>query len=463
MSDRRIFRWATTGARAFAGTVAVAAFVFAVVTAIGVPWPTHSREALSVEAMPVPAASVLACGGGILGLGQVVEDADQMVLVSPQTVRAGAGVDGAPLTDWVLEGPAQAGAFSAEPVGSDRTPIAASGSATASTSFLRGFAASACRPPLTESWLVAGSGATGAADVVLLGNPSPVPAMVELTVYGAQGPVVPPGGANLVVAPGSQRAIPLAGLAFGETSPVVRVSARGAAVTATLQTSITRTLATGGVDTVGAVASAQPTLIIAGVSVSSAAAAATGDAATVARVLAPTADGTASIQVTAVRGAGPAREAISAPLRAGYPVEVDLSGLEVGEYVVEVVADVPVVAAVWQTTGFGTGADFAWYTPAPEVSAPTVLALPPGPQPTLTLVNTGDADLVVAYGGLDEASEVTVPAQSTTSVRLRGQGIVRLDPSAPVHAGVSLTGDGALAGFPVWPDDAASRPITVYP
>ena len=40
MSDRRVFRWATTSTRMLIGTVVSIAAAMAVVTAVSVPWPT---------------------------------------------------------------------------------------------------------------------------------------------------------------------------------------------------------------------------------------------------------------------------------------------------------------------------------------------------------------------------------------------------------------------------------------
>ncbi len=137
-----------------------------------------------------------------------------------------------------------------------------------------------------------------------------------------------------------------------------------------------------------------------------------------------------------------------------------------GNYNVEVTSDVGVVAAVWQATGFGAGADFAWYTSAPSVDVPSLFAAPSGPAPVLTLVNPTAEPLTVAVSSNDaeSADEVTVPAESSASVRLRARAVYVLDPSAPgIRAGLSLTGDGALAGFAVWPADAVAAEITVYP
>ncbi|WP_448887346.1 DUF5719 family protein, partial [Enterobacter hormaechei] len=108
--------------------------------------------------------------------------------------------------------------------------------------------ASACRPPLAESWLVAGASTTGANDLVVLANPGDVAATVQLSVYGANGVSTPPSGAGLVVPARGQRVVPLAGLLLGEASPVVRIVATGAPVQAYLQASLTRTLLPGGSD-----------------------------------------------------------------------------------------------------------------------------------------------------------------------------------------------------------------------
>jgi len=460
MSDRRIFRWATSGARVIAGTVVAVGFVVAVVTAAGVPWPSYERRPVEITAVPVPSASMLVCSGDLLALGQIVEDPDQVVVTSSQSVVAGAE-DGA-MAEFVLGGPGAPRAYSKEPDGSRRFMVAASGAATADAAFLRGYAASACRPPLIESWLVGGSGETGAADIVVISNPGRVAATVELTVFGATGPEVPPGGAAIVIPAGQQHVVPLSGIARGEASPIVRVSATGAPVAASLQTSITRTLATGGVDQVDAVAGPDTVQVVTGIPVM-ASAAAEGQVATIARVLSPTASGTATLTVMSARGGTPAREPQQLELTAGLPIEVDLGGLEPGDYTVEVTADVPILAAVWQTTGFAPGADFAWYTPAPEFDGTTMLAVPAGPPRTLTLVNRGDAEALVSVSDGAQSSQTVVPPRGSTVVRVATQGLVTLESTAPVHASLSLTGDGALAGFPVWPADTGSEAVVVYP
>jgi len=468
MSDRRVFRWATTSARLLIGTAVSVGAVVAVVTAVTVPWPTLVREPVRIAATPAPAASVITCDGALLSIGRNSEDASSLAVAARQTVLTGVEEGAAApqqqtlRNDTVGEGPLT---FTAPPEAGAAVDVAAAGAATARADDLAGFAASACRPPLLESWLVGGSGATGAADLVLLSNPGTVAATVQLTVYGVAGPQTPPGGADLVVAPGTQRVVPLAGIALGEENPVVRVSAVGAPVHASLQASITRTLTPGGVDQVGPVAAPAALQVIAGVAVTRAPAQDGSEGATMLRMLSPSVATTARVTVTAAGRTDPARAAQDVTLEAGRPLELELDGLTAGSYTVTVEAQTPVVAAVWQTTGFAEGDDFAWYTPSPEVAASTLFVTPGGPVPALTVVNPGTepADVSVAAQGGGFQVDLTVPAGGSTTVRLSPRTVYVIDPADPVRAGLSLTGDGALAGIPVWPADVAAHEIVVYP
>lgn len=471
MSERRVFRWATTSARLLAGTLVLVAFVVGVVTSVSLAWPSVAREPVSIAVTPAPSASIVTCQGPLLGIGRELSDVGRVVTAAPQSVTSGTAAGSPAPREVALVGPAADDsvaptAWVAEPQDRTRTDVAASGSSTVSADDLRGFAASACHPALMESWLVGGSASTGTADLVLLSNPGVVAATVQLKVYGATAPQVPAGGSNVIVAPGSQVSIPVAGLVPGEESPVIEVTATGAPVQAALQTSITRTLVPGGVDQVSAVASPDTLQVIPGVTVTeSPGAAGASNAATVVRVLSPAADTSATVTVTAV-GSSQETSTTTVPLTAGTPTEVELAGLAVGTYTVQVTAVDPVVSAVWQTTGFGEGADFAWYTPAPAVAQPSLFAAPAGPAPELTLVNPTDSEVTVTVTSPDGASpsEVVIPAGSSTSLRLSSSTLYSLDAGgSSIRAGLSLTGDGALAGFPIWASDAAAQQITVYP
>lgn len=467
MSDRRPFRWATTGARMLAGTLVATGFVVAVVTGVALPWPTLTHQPVEVTATPAPGATVLACSGSLLALGRDAAAAQTVSVAAAQSVTSGVRDGAPPLAETPLQ-PAVpdslVSSLRAEPDGRTRTDAAATGSSTVSAEDLNGYAASACRPPLMESWVVGGATTTGSSDILLIANPSDVAATVELAVFGTAGPSVPPGG-KLVVAPQTQRAIPLSGLALGEASPVIRVSAIGAPVSAALQAGITRTLLPGGVDLVGAIQAPEQSLAIPGVSVVDADGPAI-EAATFIRLLSPSADTTASITLLPTGASPEGVEPLTVALTAGLPLDLDLGGLPPGEYTALVGAEAPLVGAVWQTTGFAEGADFAWYTPAPALAVPSLFATPAGPSPALVVVNPTDGDAEVAVDAVDGSSStsVTIPAGRSARFSLRPQTVYSLDAGeTAVRAGVSLSGAGALAGFPVWSADTAAEPVVVYP
>ena len=274
---------------------------------------------------------------------------------------------------------------------------------------------------------------------------------------------MPPGG-TLVVAPGTERIVPLAGLILGEQAPVVHVSASGAPVRAALQASITRTLVAGGVDQVSAVPTAEHTQVIPGVTVAAAPAQGSNDnPTTVLRILSATSTATATVTVLSTSGATESRQSV--PLQAGVPAEVALSNLPLGRHTVRVDSDARVVAAVWSTTGFAAGSDFGWYPAAPEVSASTLVTIPDGPSTVLSIVNTGTKPAVVKLTpDGSSARSLTIPAGQTLDVSVAARSSFTLDPQngAHVRAAVTLTGSGALADIPVWPGAAAAASIDVY-
>jgi len=467
MTTRRsVLQWAATSTRLVVGAAIAAGTVFVVGLGIAAPWPTVSTEAAAVEVTPAPADTDAVCTGGLLALGRNVADASQLELAAPQEVVS--GTDGADARSATLvaspavEGDVGAEVLTAPPTDGVRTDVSAAGSASVEAADLRGFAASACRAPAMESWLVGGATTTGAADVIVLGNPGEEPATVQLTMYAAAGPETPASARGIVVAPGTRKLVPLAAIGVGEEAPVVRVTAEGAAVTAALQSSITRTLLPGGVDQTGPSAAAAETVVIPGVTVTDGAVAvAEAGATTRVRILSATVDATARVAVTGARGDVVAEAEV--PLTAGVPAEAGLSDLAAGVYTVTVTADSPVVAATWQTTGFGEHADFAWYAGAPRLEGTTLFAVPEGPAPRLAVTAATDAVVTVEplRGGRGE--DVEVDAGDTALVEVSAGGVYRLHTEGTVHASVLFEAADALAGYPVQPADADAAVLTVYP
>ncbi|MGB4135639.1 MAG: DUF5719 family protein, partial [Microbacterium sp.] len=397
---------------------------------------------------------VLVCSGSFRALGRDATAADRMVSAGTPGITL-AGSDGDPASEALDMPQLDGGSGARRLTGAvqDRTVplIAAAESVALNADDLRGLAASPCRQPAMQTWLVGGSVVTGASDVIVLSNPADVPATVSLTVFGARR-----SASTVVVPPKTQQALPLASIAPDELTPVVQVVSEGAAIRAVLQSSLMRVLEPSGVDVQDGLAAPQRSLVFTGVQVPTAA-----DAPTL-RLLSPQHDVSAQVRV---RVDGSAPQEFSVALERGVPTEVALADLAPGFADVEVHADEPVVAAVKQSTNAGNAADFSWMTPAPEIADAIMFAVPQGPAAQLHLANDADQSVgVVLRTGTGE-QHITVPAASSVAVSV-SVGSAELDPDGAVRASVTMGGDGQsaqLAGWPLWPVPQTQHPITVYP
>ena len=378
MSDRRVFRWATTSARLLAGRLSSPWRPSRrSSTAVSVPWPTITRRA---------GPGVGDSRAGRIGdrlrrraahLGRDVADAAQIAVATPQTITSGvtAGVPSRARRCSLRRAWEQgegALAFTAPPQDDTRTDVAASGASTVVRRRhrrLRGIRL----PPAPHGVLARrrlgrdrrrrhrpalqpGRGARdGPAD--------------RRTARPAR--QTPPGGADVVVAAGHAAVRPARRASCsGRPQPVIRVVGRRRAGPRRRCRRASRARSRPAASTRSArCAPPSTTQTIAGVTVTTA----PGDrgapsATTVLRVLSPAAAATAT--VTGHRGRRrPSRRSPPqvVPLAAGSPPRSSSADCRSASTSSKSTADRPVVAAVWQTTGFDEGADFAWYTAAPLV------------------------------------------------------------------------------------------------
>lgn len=455
--------------RLIAGAVIAAAVAAAGVGIALVPAPEIARAPIAVTAAPPAAASLATCSGPLLAAGRESAAAS---LVDAAALRVVAGASdatepaSAPLASADVDGGSGPISVTADAVAGVRTDVAAAGSAEIDAVDLRGFAASACTRAAMESWLVGGSGAVGAADLVILANPGTVPARVTLTVYGAEGATTPAAGADVRIPAGTQRVIPLAALALGESAPVVHVTATEAPVRASLQTSITRVLLPGGVDQVGATAVPAPLLEVPGVVIAEAPGASdASDVPAILRLLSPASGARATVTVWGANGQ--VGDAQTVDLAAGVPLELSLTGLAVGTYAVRAASDVAIAGAVWSTTGVAEGSDFAWFTAAEELTAPALTAIAAGPSPTLSVTSAADTDQIVQLignAGTGQVQEITIPAGRTATVPVEAGQVYRIVPTgAGIRAAVAYARAGQLAGYTVSAGDVAAASIEVFP
>jgi len=463
MTQNRAIRVVATGARLLVGAVIAVGCVVGVTAAVALPWPGIENQPAQVSVTPTAGDTTLVCTGDFRAIGRNSQSAGQMSSTGQVslTTETGAASEESTLTASDLltadfSGPA-AGPLKivANAERGSAARVGAAESITLDADDLSGLAASACREPSTESWLIGGTVETGTSDLIILSNPGDVTATATITVFGIE-----QSSTKTIVPAGTQVAVPLSSVAAGLQEPVVRVTAAGAPLRAVLQSSLIRTLDPSGIDVQDTAGAPRTDLAFAGVQVLTESA---DSAVTVLRMVATDQAVQATVTIRSDDDAEP--QTLAVPLEAGTPTEVSLEGLEPGVYSVEVEAEAPVVGAVRQVTGIGPGADFAWMTPAPELSGDIVFAVPEGPRPRLHLVNSADVDAAVtlapAAGG--EGEQLTVPAHGSLVVDVAQDAAYSLATDAPVHAAVAMAGTDAMAGWPIWPGAAAEDAVTVYP
>ncbi len=475
---------AVFGARAVGGVLGVAVAVLAAGAVVVLPWPPVSSAPASMVVSPVPSEQKRVCPGPLLTLAEDSSKAQAATSVGPAAgvhgARASAadagGVsvdardlsakdnsaghrDGAP---QLLRVPAQEGA---------RTPalVAGSQSQTAKSETLGGLAVAACGEASSDSWLVGGSTDIGRTSLVLLSNPTTVLATVDLTVSGETGVVDAPGSTGILVQPGQQRIISLAGLAPNLKSPVVHVQSHGGQVAANLEETFIQGIEPGGVELLGPAAVPALEQAISGVIVTHKSTAGANDADAVpddmpsVRVMAP-GDEPAAVQIGVASENGAAKgTSLQVDLQPGVATEVPLQGLAPGNFTVRLTADRPIVAAA-RTIAAGTaGKDFAWYVASTAIHGDFMVSVAPGPGPVLHLFNPEamDAALTVT-GDQGRPATVNVPAGASAVLPL-GSGARYVVTGGPaVVASVSYAGAGLLSSFALSPAGPLAAPITVY-
>jgi hypothetical protein len=470
------------GARAAAGIVGVAAAVLAAGAVVVLPWPTVAARPASVVVSPVPSEQKLVCPGPLLTLAEDSSKAQAATSVGRAQAVYGArasaadpgGVsvsekgmsaldnsaadrDGAPL---LLRVPAVEGAT---------TPalVAGSQSQTADGETLAGLAVAACGEATGDAWLVGGSTDIGRTSLILLSNPTTVLATVDLTVFGETGVVDAPGAAGILVQPGAQRIISLAGLAPNLKSPVVHVQSHGGQVAAALEQSVIVGINPGGVELLGPSAGPALEQTIAGVLVASkSSAGAANDADAVpddvpsVRLMAP-GDEPATVKIDVTSETGPAAgTSVQVDLQPGIATEVPLQGLAPGSYAVRLASDRPIVAAARAAVA---GTDFAWYAASEARGGDFMVSVASGPGPVLHLFNTDTKDAALTLtpeGG--QAAMVSVPAGGSAVLALESGARYVVTGGSAIVASVSYSGGGLLSSFALSPAGPLAAPITVY-
>ncbi|GAA3329715.1 hypothetical protein GCM10017712_00100 [Curtobacterium citreum] len=234
-------RWVLRGT-ATAVAVVVAAGAVTAAHAIGTSAEPVRPAGRTVT--PVPAAAERVCAGSALRLSDDAgNDATRASTVGSATVASattGSTVDRSTLGSSTTGGSEPE--LLTAPAGDTTPQVAGSSSQTVSSGDLVGTASASCDDPSQSTWLVGGSTETGRTTLVTLSNPTDVNATVDLAVYDANGTVSAPGTNGIVVAPNTQKVVPLSGFVADQASTVVHVTSTGGQIVAHMQESIVRTL-----------------------------------------------------------------------------------------------------------------------------------------------------------------------------------------------------------------------------
>nr|WP_254456030.1 DUF5719 family protein [Paeniglutamicibacter quisquiliarum] len=389
----------------------------------------------------------------------------------------GAGADGTserkgapgPVTNY-----AESLTVHSQPLGGVQSLVSAVRTYSAADGDLAGLAAAGCTPPTSESWLTGAVTTPGSTAVLNLVNPSASVAQVRVDLRGADGMVSAPSLSALAVAPGESKSVILAGYAPNEKALSAKVTSSGGRINATIQQSTLRGLVPGGLDYLGAAATANNTQVIPGVAIldpklagALGKPAANADAAAEVVLAATSAEG-ATVKVRAL---GPAGEV---PIPGGGEVVVasnatarmPLGGLPAGNYTIVVEGDSAVSASVKMVRGTKANEpiDLAWAGAANRLGSEHLLVLPAQGRATVVLNAPEDTAKVSvrsmgANGRLSAARTVELAGGKSVALTASDFGagataLVLSATGAPSYAAAVLH-DGAFGVAAVKVSDAA--------
>lgn len=411
----------------------VVAVVLMVVAAL-VPSPSDEGEA--PRPVPVPQSTYACSGAPDLLTGQVERGTEAEASERPGGDPV---ADVADPTRWLrsaLPGPGD---------GPGSLVVAQRGEGSGAVGFVSGVLDEAegdglvvgrCPGVVDDAWFAGlGSGSRHLSDLVLT-NLADTPAVVDVTLWSADGPVASVGGDGLVVDPGAVRRVPLADLAAGEPTLGVHVARRRGAVAVSALDTVTG--ASSGSELVSPVAAPARRTVVAGLP-----AGARGRTLTVLNPGRSTVR--AKVEVLGEDGPfvpeGLAEVAVGAGSVTSVAVPRSAGSAPLS---LRLVADAPVVASVAvDPDGDDVSvaeAGPAWDGPAvvpvgADLGRPGLVLSAPGTRDRRVVLEARSEDLDVV-----DRAEVTVPAGSTVDVDLADQ--LDLDDAVVVVA----RSDGGVVG-----------------
>ncbi|MDQ1627663.1 MAG: hypothetical protein QOI54_1407 [Actinomycetota bacterium] len=288
---------------------------------------------------------------------------------------------------------------------------------------LRGLSSTACLPPGTDFWFVGSGAVIGQRGRVYLTNPEPVPAVVDLTLYGPDGVVDATSGRGVTVAAGAQEVLKLDALAPDVPALGVHVSVRQGRVSAAVRDQQVEGLTPRGADWLPAAAPPSRHLVLPGV--------AAGAGERHLMIVVPgDSDAIVRVRILGVDGGFVPAGLDVVEARAGRLTDLDLASYAGGRPVaIQLSADAPVTAGLLSQIGLGgeKPSELAYTAAAPVLqrSAPAVVpdlcgrAAGPTVRCALRLAAPGEAaavEVTPLAPATGPTRRVVVPAGSQVAV-----------------------------------------------
>jgi hypothetical protein len=325
------------------------------------------------------------------------------------------------------------------------------------TDSMRGLAAASCQQPSNDFYIVGGSTAAGREALLVLSNPSPIDATADLKIYTDLGEVKVSGLAGISVPARTTTVISLASFAPTVPGLAVFVQSQGAKLAGWIQQRAVRGTAAQGVDWISPNPRASEQLVIPGLVIRGTGAIKqvsrseeNSDAGHALRVFAPE-GANVTVQITSseqdVFGA-----VFTGIVEPGSVQDFPIDELLDGDYSVFISSDKPVYAGLRVARGNPRQTprvDFAWLSPAEELTSDRAISIPDAGDSILVLANSGSEKSIARVQNLvtGESFNVSIPAQGTSTVSLSGPA--QIFASAGVFAKAVILLEGQISDIDV--------------
>ncbi len=308
--------------------------------------------------------------------------------------------------------------------------IASSTNQLVATDSMRGLAAASCQQPSNDFYIVGGSTASGREALLVLTNPSPIDATADLKIFTDLGEVKVSGLSGISVPAKTTTVLSLASFAPQVPALAVFVQSQGAKLAGWIQQRAVRGTAAQGVDWISPNPQASEQVVIPGLVIRGTGAIKqvsrseeNSDAGHALRVFAPE-GANVTVQITSseqdVFGA-----VFTGIVEPGSVQDFPIAELLDGDYSVFISSDKPVYAGLRVARGNPRQTprvDFAWLSPAEELTSNRAITIPDSGDTILVLANAGSQRSTAKVQNLatGETVNVSVPALGTATVSLSG-------------------------------------------